>query len=269
MMNANIYKYKTDAITEWTIVETIAIKHKIKDISAAYRYTVILTENGEIFQCGKIIQTVCNKFERIEVESCVKFKGIKCGQCHTLLIDMDHELWSFGSNNHGQLGQGNYNDEYHPSKIKFFSDKKIKIGQIGCGADHNIIVDKAKGAVYCWGDNRKFQCGSGSDQQKSHNLPQKVNLFSLQNKVIIDIKAGRHHNVAKSKQNKWYLWGFNQWNQCLSYVLSDHKHIQMPREFKPKLLGKDQDIIDIIPGDNDTKVVTRKKKEEKDCNEIK
>ena len=249
-------KTKTESNPEWCLIDNLPIKHKIKDIAAGYRYTIILTENGEIFECGRIIQTVYNTFEKVDVENSVKFKGVKCGACHTLLIDIDDNLWSFGLNNHGQLGLGNNNEEYHPIKVKFFSDKNIKMAQIGCGADHNLVLEKDNGNVYCWGDNKKFQCGTGSHDTKSYNIPQ--TLVKLERKTIVGIKCGRHHNVVKTNDDEWYLWGYNEYNQCLSYVLSDHLNtIQIPRKFVPRLLGKDQEIVDIFPGDNDTKVVTK------------
>ena len=46
-------------------------------------------------------------------------------------------IYSFGSNEYGQLGIGNNFDQPTPHKVEFFD--KMKINEISCGSYHTII----------------------------------------------------------------------------------------------------------------------------------
>ncbi len=37
----------------------------------------------------------------------IKAKYVSCGNNHTVLIDMNNDVWAFGFNYHGELGLGN------------------------------------------------------------------------------------------------------------------------------------------------------------------
>ena len=57
-----------------------------------------------------------------------KAKYSKCGLHHTILIDLENNLWGMGSNHFGQLGLGDFN---HRNKISLLSSSKVN--SISCG----------------------------------------------------------------------------------------------------------------------------------------
>ena len=66
--------------------------------------------------------------------------------------------------------------------------------------------------VYSFGYNANFECGNGNN---AHVLTPILN-YTLENENTIDIKCGYNHNVVRSDDNKYHLWGDNYYNQCLT-----------------------------------------------------
>ena len=54
-------------------------------------------------------------FEKIAAK---KAKDIFCGNCHSFYINKDNQVFSWGLNNHGQLGIGNKFNTTTPTRIK-------------------------------------------------------------------------------------------------------------------------------------------------------
>ena len=82
---------------------------------------------------------------------------------------------------------------------------------------------------------------------------------------IIDIKCGGFHNVACSEDNEYYLWGSNDYNQCLVYDKdknndtnkNENECIKIPTKYDPKKdLNDKYEIVNIYPGHTETRIVT-------------
>jgi alpha-tubulin suppressor-like RCC1 family protein len=72
--------------------------------------------------CLNKIQGVKNP----QIEEIITAKEITCGDDHTLILDNEGEIWSFGLNLNGQLGLGNNKNNQKPQKIPKFSNNKIR-----------------------------------------------------------------------------------------------------------------------------------------------
>ena|SRR3972149_11194965 len=55
---------------------------------------------------------------------------------HSLIIDENNHAWSFGKNYHGQLGLGDKEDRYIPTKIS-----NMKVKKISAGGNFSLIID--------------------------------------------------------------------------------------------------------------------------------
>ncbi len=62
------------------------------------------------------------------------------GRGHTLAIDDNYGVWSWGYGGDGSLGHGDDNNRYSPTRIQYFIQNNIKIAKICCGAWHNILL---------------------------------------------------------------------------------------------------------------------------------
>ena len=88
----------------------------------------------------------------------VKFSQIECGKDFCLLLTTSGILYSFGSNQFGQLGHGDTEPRTYPTVVKYFLDKKKRVDQISCGFKH--CACKSNNKIYSWGCNSNGQLGT-------------------------------------------------------------------------------------------------------------
>jgi len=154
--------------TEPAIVEGLKNK-KIIDTCGNQYYTLFLTNDGDIYSCGNQsygglgfgnAKPTIMKPEKIpDLPKIVKFN---CGYYHSVAIDLNGQVWTFGYNEYGQLGYGHNQNNYDkPKQIPFFKDNNIKIVEIVCGLYHNAAISD-KGKLYTWGYNSNGECGNGA-----------------------------------------------------------------------------------------------------------
>ena len=66
-----------------------------------------------------------------------KFKSVSTGSYHAMAIDVDGNLWGWGKNNQGQLGDGTTNDSTTPIRIM----EGTKFKDISCYAYVSGAID--------------------------------------------------------------------------------------------------------------------------------
>ena len=112
-------------------------------------YTNFVNTNGNLFVCGEDkhgygvlgLGSQIKQVDKItQIKTKLKFMDICCGNNHTLGLDCNGKIWSWGWGLHGQLGHGDTNNRYIPTQIKYFKYKNIKIIQISCGRGHNLLL---------------------------------------------------------------------------------------------------------------------------------
>ena len=76
-------------------------------------------------------------YENIELNKLNIIK-ISSSDYYTVILTKNNEVYSFGNNSYGQLGQSNNNNLNIPTLIKYFTDKKII--NICCGFEHTVAL---------------------------------------------------------------------------------------------------------------------------------
>ena len=71
------------------------------------------------------------------------------GTYHTLALNDKGQLYSFGSNMHGQLGNGKFDFYYHHNQ-PFLIQSLPSIKQVSCYGTHNLVLTES-GQCYYWG----------------------------------------------------------------------------------------------------------------------
>jgi alpha-tubulin suppressor-like RCC1 family protein len=117
---------------------------------------------------------------------------------------------SSGMNNHGQLGDGSFED-----KVSFVTVKNLSnIVGVSLGVEHSLAVH-ADGSVWAWGRNSNGQLGIGSNNDS--NVPVIVkNLWK-----VVDISAGQSHSLALKEDGTVWAWGKNSYGQLGNGTLKD------------------------------------------------
>jgi hypothetical protein len=138
------------------------------------------------------------KPELIPVLSENQIKDISCGFCHTIILTTVGDVYSWGYNKWGQIG--NESEELYvlvPTLLKGFNGEKVKA--ISCGFKHSLALTM-NGMVFKWGGN--------TSKEKS-NKPVLIELKF----VIKKISCGANHNLLLSNEGEIFVFGDNESGQ--------------------------------------------------------
>jgi len=113
---------------------------------------------------------------------------ISCGGIHSLVLDSEGRIFSFGNNKYGQLGLGdNKQINNTPQMIPSIQN----ITQISCGGYHSLVLD-SEGRIFSFGRNEYGQLGLGDNSHK--NTPQMIP--SIQNITQISCGDKEEKNIV-------------------------------------------------------------------------
>jgi hypothetical protein len=90
---------------------------------------------------------------------------------YSVVIDQNNQLWAWGHNGYGQLGDGTTTQRTIPTRIG--TDKDWK--QVACGSSHTVAI-KQDGSLWAWGNNGNGQLGDGTTSKKT--TPTKITSLS-------------------------------------------------------------------------------------------
>ncbi|KAJ3674303.1 hypothetical protein LUZ60_004919 [Juncus effusus] len=131
---------------------------------------------------------------------------ISCGREHTAAVASDGSLFTWGSNEFGQLGDGTEISSKTPKKVNFGQTEFVK--SVSCGASCTAAITEFKnndGSVesrlYVWGQNQ------GS------NYPRLFRGAFAPNTVFRQVSCGSVHVVALSEEGLLQAWGYNEFGQ--------------------------------------------------------
>ena len=121
------------------------------------------------------------------------------GGCDKIETLVDTELWGFGGNAFGQVGDGSgapeHNRPVHP---------QIFEGFIAVAASYHSVGLKADGTVWTWGPRENTGPFSGGS-----DIPVQVPGLSQ----VTAIAAGYEHNLAITSDTRVWAWGDNRYGQ--------------------------------------------------------
>jgi alpha-tubulin suppressor-like RCC1 family protein len=112
-------------------------------------------------------------------------------------------VYTWGNNNHGQLGNGERVKKTSPTPVPSFTHEKIS--GVAAGAQYSMVWTES-GKVYGWGDNASGQIGasSGSDIVLEEFSPVGLPRFPS---PVINIACGWSHTLALTRDGSLYVWG--------------------------------------------------------------
>ena len=119
---------------------------------------------------------------------------IAAGSNHSAAVTKDGDLYMWGSNGGGRLGNGSRTNSYTPVKIM------KNVAAVSLGDEHSAAVTK-DGSLYMWGYNGNGQLGNGSTTDSY--TPIKI----MEN--VATVSLGDYHSAAITKDGSLYMWGYN------------------------------------------------------------
>ena len=162
----------------------------------------------------------------VQVGSATDWKTVSVGQNHTLAIKADGELWAWGNNNAGQVGDETNTNRFQPVRIG--SDKNWV--SISAYAYHSMAID-TEGGLWAWGNNQNGQLGNNTTT--SQNRPVRI-------KEDIEwgmVSTSRWRTAAVCKNGHLWAWGNNNAGQVGDGTIENRN--------LPVMIGADNDWVHV------------------------
>jgi alpha-tubulin suppressor-like RCC1 family protein len=171
-----------------------------------------LTSGGEIWCWGTNMSGECGVDPEVEspvpspnlVSDTIRFTDLAVGGFHSCGVADDGALWCWGLNGSGELGLGDTEDRFEPTRSgctdeECFSDWTA----VAAGSFHTCAIREG-GRLYCWGGGLNGQLGIGV-------LPE----TDLSKAVEVEgswraVAAGESHTCGIADDETLWCWGKNE-----------------------------------------------------------
>jgi alpha-tubulin suppressor-like RCC1 family protein len=173
--------------------------------AAGGAHTLTLVQDGSVWAVGS------NKFgqlgsgwadahsdEPIRVYGLEEVKSIAAGISHSVALKKDGTVWTWGSNDKGQLGDGTLNNREQPTAIAGLKN----VEAVAAGNAH-VLVLKKDGTVWGWGSNNLGQLAVAATK----SIAKPLHIAGL--KDVVAIAAGAMHSTILKKDGTVWAFGYN------------------------------------------------------------
>ncbi|RBP99879.1 hypothetical protein CRD59_02275, partial [Bifidobacterium xylocopae] len=181
-------------------------------VAAGYHHSMALTNTGKIYAWGyrasgrlgtdgsnptvpQLVNTPANMY----------FTRIAAGGDFSAAINSDGDVYAWGANDYGQLGNGT-TVSGTPGRVDLPSGEAASA--IAAGDEHMLAITTS-GHLYAWGDNTQGQLGINSTSNIVY--PWAVTLPA--SATAVNMAAGVNHTLATSNDGRIYAWGGNAYGQ--------------------------------------------------------
>ncbi|XP_043917257.1 probable E3 ubiquitin-protein ligase HERC6 [Protopterus annectens] len=194
-------------IAQIQALETFKILH----VACGKEHSLAICDQGDVFAwgCGSNGQLGLAETKTVHIPKKIKeFSSIHviqiaCGHHHSVALSKDGRVFSWGQNNHGQLGLGKgISTQATPVQLKFLSG--LPLAQIAAGGAHSFALSLS-GTVFGWGNNNAGQLGVGTGTKAVYFKPC---LVAEMKKIGVSfISCGQDHTAVLTKDGSVYTCG--------------------------------------------------------------
>ena len=183
-------------------------------VAAGHDSSYALTATGSIYAWGNNSdgQLGNNSTTQSDVPAFVQLyypnvaKAIAAGSDHVLALTASGQVYAWGYNNDGQLGNGGTTESNVPTAVSLPTG--VTATAVAAGHYHSLALTSA-GGIYAWGNNSDGQLGNNSTTQS--DVPVAVQLPA--GVTATAVAGGSRHSLALTASGKIYSWGSNSAGQ--------------------------------------------------------
>ncbi len=182
--------------------------------------------------------------------------SISSGLSHSGALTSNGRIFTWGSNQNGQLGDGTTNDSYIPVDIssQFALSGNEKVVTLLIGDMKDSLALTSDGRVFSWGYNTFGQLGDVNPE--NGDIPTDITAqFDLNNdEKIISIALGFDHSAALTSEGRLFMFGTNFNGQLGNGTTTDSRTpIDITSQFG---LYPGEEIIKVSLGDQHSAALT-------------
>ncbi|XP_059385609.1 X-linked retinitis pigmentosa GTPase regulator-like isoform X3 [Carassius carassius] len=147
----------------------ISVGKRVSWVSCGYYHSAFVTVDGALYTFGEkdsgklglsTEKLASHKVPQQVTSISDKVVQVSCGGGHTVALT-DHEVYSFGLGQFGQLGHGTFIFESRlPRVVEHFRRGRVK--HVECGENHTALITDS-GLLYTFGDGRHGKLGLGEE----------------------------------------------------------------------------------------------------------
>ena len=197
---------------------------KVQEVSAGSMHALLLLQEGEVWSCGVGRHgclghgdddlSDCAAPRRITALAAIRAGQVSAGDFHSLVLDRDGQLFSFGFAAGGRLGRSGGDGmgggetarriDALPRQVEVLSGTTLR--QVSAGSAHNLAVGES-GELFTWGALSYGRLGRGGEDGANgyEDLPGRVGLLARVR--IQQASAGGSHSLAVTADGALYSWG--------------------------------------------------------------
>ncbi|CAH1429339.1 unnamed protein product [Lactuca virosa] len=188
---------------------------KISSVKAGGMMSVAIDNLGSLWMWGSCPE------QQTPTPISINFPGhtvmkVACGSEHIVALAKNEDgilvCYTWGSNNHGQLGLGHTETSPNPQIVeKFCPDSPLAPYEIACGAFHTCVLtykktESATQKSVCWtfgrGDNG--QLGQGTTKRSMYP---EMTIGLPENSHFVSVACGLFHTSLVSSSGEIWSWG--------------------------------------------------------------
>ena len=176
------------------------------DIKRVVPLGILDTNNSKEFNAGLYTSGIIDAdgllsiFGKQSLDDESLFLAISIGNNHSATIKDDHTLWSWGRDNHGQLGDAGIMEKFQLVQENTVS---TNWSSVSAGDDFTIAL-KSDGSMWGWGDNEYGEIGNSQHKEKRAPVQEDTNATDWK-----EVSAGVNHSVAIKEDGTLWSWGDN------------------------------------------------------------
>ncbi len=196
---------------------------RVTKVALGGTHTLALTADGMVYAWGNNAQGQLGDGTTTERTLPVAVVGlpnglaimdISCG-ANSLAVDSNGQLWAWGDNSVGEVGDGTHVNRASPVHIALMRSGGVAvalppIASVACGGSFNLALSQA-GVVYAWGTGgaEGGLLGSGEALAEATQPIPVDRSGVLAGKDVAKISAGVRHSLALTTDGTLVAWGRN------------------------------------------------------------
>jgi alpha-tubulin suppressor-like RCC1 family protein len=169
----------------------------------------------------------------VQVGTSASWVSLDTAYEHTCAIDTEHQLWCWGDNRAGKLGDGTGATRNVPVRV----GAGTSWASVATGLEHTCAVT-TDGRTRCWGGNDNGELGDNTTISSSNPVAVNTDL------IMSIVGAGLRYSCALTTTGNLWCWGDNHFG-----ILGDGTSVSSPSVASAVRVGTDTGWADATVGD--------------------